>query len=100
MQPSVAGIVVCACIVVFVRLMGWSMVVAFMASLAFGATAIGTLSSLGGSSPQIYTVFAVLLLVTAVARKGIWRELAAVFSRIGAAPVIVVLMFHALIGAI
>jgi hypothetical protein len=100
MQPSVAGIVVCACIVVFVRLMGWSMVVAFMASLAFGATAIGTLSSLGGSSPQIYTVFAVLLLVAAVARKGIWRELAAVFSRIGAAPVIVVLMFHALIGAI
>ncbi|MET3660360.1 hypothetical protein [Aquamicrobium ahrensii] len=100
MQPSIAGIIVCAVIILFVRLMRWSMIVAFMASLAFGATAIGTLSSLGGSSPQIYTVFAALLLTTAVARKGIWRDLAAVFSRIGAASVIVVLMFHALIGAV
>ncbi len=90
----------CLAIVAFVRFMRWSMVVAFMASLAFGATAIATLSSLGGSSPQIYTVFAAVLLMTATARKNIWRELAAVFSRIGAASVVVVLMFHALIGAV
>lgn len=100
MQPSIAGMIVCAAIIVFVRLMGWSMVVGFMASLAFGATAIGTLGSLGGSSPQIYTVFAALLLLSALARKGIWPELATVFSRIGAAPVALVLMFYALIGAV
>lgn len=100
MQPSIAGMLVCAGILVFVRFMGWSMIVAFMASLAFGTTAIGTLSAVGGSSPQIYTVFAALLLVTAVARKGIWRELVTIFRRIGVASVAVVLMAYAIIGAV
>ncbi|RJT29431.1 hypothetical protein D3227_32235 [Mesorhizobium waimense] len=100
MQISVVGVLICAGILAFVACMRWSMIAALMASLAFGATAIGTIGSLGGSSPLIFTVFNVLLIVAALARRGIWRELGTVFSHIGAAWIVCALMIYVTIGAL
>ncbi|TIL79011.1 MAG: hypothetical protein E5Y81_10515, partial [Mesorhizobium sp.] len=60
MQVSVVGALICTGILALVVCMRWSMITALIASLAFGATAIGTITSLGGSSPLIFTVFAML----------------------------------------
>jgi hypothetical protein len=76
------------------------MITALIASLAFGATAIGTITSLGGSSPLIFTVFVILVMVAALARRGIWREIGAVFVRIGAAWIVCALMIYVCIGAL
>ncbi|MGN6534150.1 MAG: hypothetical protein ACTHKQ_00295, partial [Mesorhizobium sp.] len=65
MQLSIAGLSVCAVILIVAFNSRGTLIVALLASLAFGSTAAMTLTSLGGSSPLIYTLFA-MLLVTAV----------------------------------
>jgi hypothetical protein len=100
MQISVAGVLICAGILALVVCMRWSIIAALIASLAFGATAIGTITSLGGSSPLIFTVFDMLLIVAAVARRGIWREIGSVFARIGATWIVCALMIYVCIGAL
>ncbi|PDQ17195.1 hypothetical protein CN311_31325, partial [Mesorhizobium sanjuanii] len=100
MQISIVGLLICTGILAFVAYMRWSMIAALIASLAFGATAIGTITSLGGSSPLIFTVFDLLLIVAALARRGIWREIGAVFVRIGAAWIVCALMIYVSIGAL
>ncbi|RWP21155.1 MAG: hypothetical protein EOR00_03110 [Mesorhizobium sp.] len=100
MQVSVVGALICTGILALVVCMRWSMITALIASLAFGATAIGTITSLGGSSPLIFTVFAMLVILAALARRGIWREIGAVFLRIGAAWIVCLLMIYVCIGAL
>ncbi|TWI22598.1 hypothetical protein [Mesorhizobium tianshanense] len=100
MQISVVGVLICSGILAFVVYMRWSIIAALISSLAFGATAIGTITSLGGSSPLIFTVFDMLLIVAALARRGIWREIGSVFARIGAAWIVCALMIYVSIGAL
>ena len=60
MSVSVVGLEVCLGIL----LLGWSLgsplIVGMIASLAFGSTALMTLSAVGGSSPLIYVIFSLL----------------------------------------
>src|SRR3569623_281401 len=100
MQISVAGLLICAGLLAFVAYMRWSTLVALIGSLAFGAPAIGTISSLGGSSPLIYTVFDIILITVAFARRSIWTELGALVVRIGAAWIVCLLMVYVTIGAL
>lgn len=100
MQVSLVGALICMGLLALVVYMRWSLITALIASLAFGATAIGTITSLGGSSPLIFTVFDMLVILAALARRGIWREIGAVFVRIGAAWIVCALMIYVCIGAL
>lgn len=61
MEISVAGCLVILTLLVLGRLVGSSLLVGTTASLAFGSTAIVTLSAVGGASPLISVGFAALL---------------------------------------
>jgi hypothetical protein len=100
MQPSVAGILVCCAILAFACWPARSLFVGLAASLAFGATALATLSSLGGSSPLIYTLFAGLVLAVLPFRRGIRTDIGIVFRYSHAAWVVCVLLIYAVIGAV
>ena len=100
MQPSIAGIVISVLLLGYVRLVGGNLTAALLGSLAFGATAIGTLASLGGSSPLIFTVFCMLLIVSSVAHRGIWWEIGEMFGEIKAAWVVLALLVYAVVGAL
>lgn len=82
------------------RSLGDALIVALIASLAFGSTAIASLSAIGGSTPLIYTFFAGGLVLVAAARRSLWQDLGVVFGTVRPASVLCVLTAHALIGAI
>ena len=75
------------------------LIISFIASLAFGATAVATLTSLGGSSPLIYTFFAALLLTAVAARPRIWRDLGTAFGSMRPLWVLCCLLLYAIAGA-
>jgi hypothetical protein len=100
LQPSVVGILVCAAILAFACWPARSFFVGLMASLAFGATAVATLGSLGGSSPLIYTLFAALLLATLPLRRHIRSDIVTVFRYSRAAWLVCALLVYAVIGAV
>ena len=100
MQPSIAGFVISALILAFAWFARWNLTTALLVSLAFGSTAIGTLTSLGGSSPLIFTIFCALLIVSSVAHRGIWWEIGAMFGEIKAAWVVCALVIYAVVGAL
>lgn len=56
------------------------LIVGFFASLPFGATAFASLPALGGSSPLIYTLFAIAILLAAMLRRRAMAELGRVFA--------------------
>jgi hypothetical protein len=99
MQPSVTGLIVCLAILLVARKMGDALLIGALASLAFGATAIATLPSLGGASPLIYTAFTGALIATIVLRRHMWRDLGQVFGSSRAYWILVVLMAYALFGS-
>jgi hypothetical protein len=99
LQLSIIGVVVCLAILALGHYCRGTLIVGLLASLAFGSTAVMTLSSLGGSSPLIYTVFAGLFVATLPARHGIWQDLGRVFGSIRSAWVLTFLMAYAVVGA-
>lgn len=99
MQVSPIGLLVCVLLLLVGHYMRGTLVIGLMASLAFGSTAVATLTSLGGSSPLIYTFFAALLVATVAARRRFWQDLGTVFGRIRATWVVCSLMVYALVGA-
>ncbi len=99
MQISLAGLIVCAGILLVGYLCRATLIVGLVASLAFGSTAVMILSSLGGSSPLIYTFFAALLVGTVALRRRIWRDLGDVFGKIRPVWILSSLMVYALIGS-
>ncbi|TPL79599.1 hypothetical protein FJ950_27595 [Mesorhizobium sp. B2-3-14] len=99
MQISPAGLVVCAAVLLLAYYYRAPLIVGLVASLAFGSTALMTLSSLGGSSPLIYTFFGALLLMGVAARRRIWQDLGDVFGKIRPVWVLIGLMFYAAAGA-
>lgn len=82
------------------RSLGGTLIIGLIASLAFGSTAIATLSAIGGSTPLIYTFFAGALVLAAAARRSLWHDLGVVFGEVRPAWVLCVLTAYALIGAI
>jgi hypothetical protein len=75
------------------------LIVGLIASQAFGATAVMTLTFLGGSSPLIHTVFEALLVAAVAARRRIWFDLGSVFGSMRPIWIIPGLMVYAVIGA-
>jgi hypothetical protein len=99
MQISLAGLIVCAGILLAGYYARAPLIFGLLASLAFGSTALMTLSSLGGSSPLIYTFFAAILVAAVAARRRIWRDLGEVFGKIRPVWVLCGLMLYALVGS-
>ncbi len=98
MQVSVMGLVVCIGIFLAAYRNGGVLIVGLIASLAFGATAVVSLSSLGGSSPLIYVMFAMLAICAAAMRRHIWTDLGNVFGKVRPIWVLSSLMVYAVIG--
>ena len=99
MEPSPAGLLVCAGVLVLAYFSRGFLIVGLLASLAFGSTAMMTLTSLGGSSPLIYTMFAALLVAAVAMRRHIWRDLGGVLGSVGPIWVLAALMLYAVVGA-
>jgi hypothetical protein len=100
MQPSINGILVCAALLIFSYGMRWSIVSTLLMSLAFGSTAIGTLTGLGGSSPLIFTIFAAITILVALMRRHLWREIGAVFGRLSMAWIVCAMMAYGAVSAL
>src|SRR5688500_18333288 len=100
MQLSVVGLVVCAVLLIVSYSQRGALTLALMASFAFGATSIATLDALGGSSPLIYTVFALLLVSSVVVRKSFPYDFAMVLSRTKNSWILVALALYASASAI
>jgi hypothetical protein len=100
MQPSVGGVLICGAILVFACWPARSLFVGLAASMAFGATAVATLTSLGGSSPLIYTLFAGLLLATLPLRRGIRGDIGILFRCSHTTWLVCTLAIYAVIGAV
>lgn len=99
MQMSVPGLLVCVAILVVAYYSRGMLIIGLVASQAFGATAVMTLTFLGGSSPLIYTMFAALLVTAVAARRRVWFDLGSVFGSIGPVWILTSLMAYAIIGA-
>lgn len=99
MQPSIAGFLVCAALLLAGYWCRGPLIIGLVASMALGSTALMTLSSLGGSSPLIYTFFAVLLVTAVAFRKRIWHDLGDVFGKIRPVWVLVSLMAYTMAGS-
>jgi hypothetical protein len=99
MQISLPGLLVCAAILVVAYYSRGMLIIGLIASLAFGATAVMTLTALGGSSPLIYTMFAALLVTAVAARRRIWLDLGSVFGSIRPVWILTSLMAYAIVGS-
>ncbi len=99
MQISFVGLLICAGILVIGYYCHAPLIIGLIVSLAFGATAVMTLSAIGGSSPLIYTFFAALLITAVVSRRRMWRDLGHVFGKIRPVWVLTGLMLYAMVGA-
>ena len=81
MEFSLAGILVCLALLTFGLYVGSPITFALFASLPFGATAIVTLTRLGGSSPLIYTVFGLMLIAFAATRPRVLDKVSILMER-------------------
>jgi hypothetical protein len=100
MVPSIAGVLICCGLMAAVWFTEVPVVVALIASLAFGSTAIATLPALGGSSPMIYVVFLVGLLASVALRRDIMRNIGTVLVQQPTAWLILFLIGYTVVGAI
>lgn len=99
MELSVAGLIVCLGVLALGYFARSILIVGLLGSLAFGATALATLTFLGSSSPLIYTFFAAMLVGAVAARRRIWRDLGTVFGSVGPMWLLCCLMLYAAVGA-
>jgi hypothetical protein len=99
MEPSIAGLIVAALLLLLGRVMGAAIVVGLFAAVPMQSTAFATLPALGGSSPQVVTLFAIFLVFACVLRRDSGRDLKAVFADHWAPWVICGLTLYVIIGA-
>jgi hypothetical protein len=99
MQVSLPGLLVCAAVLAIAYYSRGMLIIGLIASQAFGATAVMTLTFLGGSSPLIFTIFEALLIAAVAARRRIWFDLGSVFGSIRTVWILASLMVYAMIGA-
>lgn len=100
MQISVIGTGVVLMIFAVVFAMRLSVFTALMISLAFGSTSFATLTSLGGSSPLIYTIGAAALVISVAARRHIWKDIGKLFGSSVIPWVVCALMVYVVVGAL
>lgn len=100
MVPSPEGLLVAALIALIGYFFGAPLTIGLFASLPLGSTAWASLPALGGSSPVIYTLFAIGIVLTTAFRKTILAELGQVFSHFPGAGALVILTAYAILGAI
>jgi hypothetical protein len=94
MSISVAGLLVCLGLLVLGHRLRAPLIVPMLVALSFGSTAVATLSSLGGSSPLIYVVFAAALLIATFLRRHLLTDLRTLFVGDWTAAVIVLLLIY------
>lgn len=69
------GLGVALALLIYGSMRGDMLIVGLLASLAFGATAVCTLSALGGASPLVYIVPTALIIASTVFRRGFMGHL-------------------------
>lgn len=99
MQVSFAGIAVCGGLLILGYFARAPILVALIASFAFGSTAIGTIDPLGGSSPLVFTVFAMLLIAGSVLRRHSFSQIWTVLSQSRVPWILLCLILYAMAGA-
>jgi hypothetical protein len=80
MALSIPGLIIFLGLFAFGYWLRAPIIIGLFASIPFGSTAIVSLPALGGSSPMVYTAFIVLLIATAMLRRGALDELNALFA--------------------
>jgi hypothetical protein len=99
MQVSAVGLLVCVGLLLLGYCLRAPLIVALLASLAFGTTAVVTLDSLGSSSPLIFILFAFLFSLSVLARKTTLHELGALLAKSQAAWIVCSLTVYAWLSA-
>ncbi len=99
MVVSPMGFVVCMAVLLLGYSMGGPVTIGLIASMAFGSTALVTLTSLGGSSPLIYTFFVGLLLLSICCRRRFFSDLGVVFGSMRPIWVLCAIMLSTAVGA-
>ncbi len=99
MSFSIAGLAVWLVLLLGGGVAGGALIIGFFASLPFGATAFATLSSLGGSSPLIYTLFAIAIIGAVAARREVLADIGRAFTQFPAAWLVCALAFYVAAGS-
>jgi hypothetical protein len=99
MQLLPAGALICIMLILVARWSGGLLAV-LIGSLAFGATAALSLSSLGGSSPLIFTMLQIILICSVVLKRSFIRDLWSVMSQQPTAWIVLIFMIYAIGGSI
>jgi hypothetical protein len=94
-ELSLAGLLICSVLLVIGRWLGAAVLIGLFASLPFGSTAFATLTALGGSSPLIFTVFALALIAIAVSHRSFAHDFGTMLRRHPSAWVVVLLVPYA-----
>lgn len=100
MEISLAGVIVVFALVVAARPFGSPLAIAAIASFAFGATAIATVSAVGGASPLIYVVPNLALVAAVAFRRESRREIGLFLGRDPTAWLVILLAIYAVASAI
>lgn len=100
LEPSIPGLLVCAILLLIGGWLGAPVLIGLFASLAFGSTAFATLTALGGSSPLIYTLFALALIVVTLCRKSFARDIGTVLGTHRSAWIVMGLVLYTFGSAI
>jgi hypothetical protein len=100
MNLSIVGLAVFTVLFVIGWGLGSGALVGLMASLPFGSTAFVRLPWLGGATPLLYVLFAVILLAKVFLRGEMFGALRAVFARQRSAWIVVCLMLLAIAATI
>lgn len=99
MDVSLIGLGVVAILIGVSALLGAPLIVATIGSFAFGATAIGSLPALGGSSPLICIAPGCMLATTLAVRRETFHALGVVLMRDQTAWAVLLLTVYAAAGA-
>jgi hypothetical protein len=99
MIPSIPGVLVMLAVLLVGYLLGSAALIGLFISMPFAATAFGALPALGGSSPLIYTFFAMLLIMSVALRRTFFREVGEVLAQQPTAWVVLFLAFYTVVGS-
>ncbi len=100
MELSLVGLLICFALLLVSRFYTAPLIVASIASLTFGATALVTLPAVGGSSPLIGMVFLMALMGAVALRPDFLTSLVRVFAQQPAAWLVLLLGLYSIVGAI
>jgi len=100
MTFSIIGIIICAILLVIGFILRAPLIVALLSSLALGATTFVEFSAIGRATPQIYTLFTLLFILSLAMRKRFIGEFVSVLRANSTGVLICLLAVYAVGGAI